>query len=189
MKLKILRVILLYILVGITSILSIVCLGIIGLPNNIGGKIAFWLIAGFISYSMYVYIPFFRLKEKKYYDGFLLAWAYAVIIIVISFRTNNFEEYDYFIAFTFLSGLPLISEVLLMVKRKRINGHNLNYQDEIIKRFMHRRDFVILDVINLFNISEYKARKILNKMIESGNIYSEKIGTKYYYRITKGKIK
>ena len=92
---KLFRLILLYILVGMTSIITIVVLGMIGLPNNIGGKIVLWLIAGFISYSIYVFIPFFKMKEKRYYNGFLLAWSYIVIIIVISFRTkfkNNDEK-------------------------------------------------------------------------------------------------
>lgn len=180
---KLFRLILLYILVGMTSIITIVVLGMIGLPNNIGGKIVLWLIAGFISYSIYVFIPFFKMKEKRYYNGFLLAWSYIVIIIVISFRTNNFEEYDYFTAFSFLSGLPIISELFLIFRRKSNSRQDGNYKDVIVNKFKNVDNFVLLDVTRLLNITEHIARRTLKEMINEGSIEANKIGNKYFYTI------
>ena len=153
---KILKETLLYFLVGITSIFSIVLLGIIGLPNTIGGKIILWLLAGLFSYLAYIFIPLFNKKDKKYYDGFLLTWAYFVIIIVISFRTNNLEEYDYYVVFSFIIGLPLISELILKSRRMSSIRSSIDYKSDIQKMFRNKDEFVILEVTTLLNISEYK---------------------------------
>jgi cytochrome c biogenesis protein CcdA len=63
---KIFKETLLYFLVGIASIFSIVFLGIVGLPNTAGGKIILWLFAGLLSYSSYVFIPFFKKSDSLF---------------------------------------------------------------------------------------------------------------------------
>lgn len=185
---KILKQLLLYLLVGITSILSIVLLGIIGLPNSIGGKIVVWLFAGLFSYSIYIFIPFFNKKSVKYYDGFLLAWAYFVIIIMIAFRTSNLEEYDYFVAFSFIISLPFISELILKSKRNTNKKININIKKEISKLFDINTWFTILDVSSHIKVSEYIIRKDLNEMVNEGLVELKKVGTKNYYKIINKKI-
>lgn len=168
---------------GITSFLSIVLLGIVGLPNTIGGKIILWLMSGFLSYACYVFIPFFKKKDKKYYDGFLLTWSYLVIIIIISFRTNNFEEYDYFYGFSFVIGLPFISEIILKSKRKNSTIKSINYKSDVQKIFKNKDVFIILEVTTSLNISEYQARKVLDSMLSEGTIEVKKNGNTNYYKI------
>ena len=170
---------------GTTSFFSIVLLGIVGLPNTIGGKIIFWLIAGFLSYACYVFIPFFKKKDKKYYDGFLLTWSYLVIIIIISFRTNSFEEYDYFYGFSFVIGLPFISEIFLKNRRKNSTRKSINFKNDILKIFKNKDIFVILEVTTSLNISEYQARKVLDSMLSEGIIQVKKSGSTNYYKIIK----
>lgn len=182
---KIIKEIFLYFLVGITSIFSIVILGLMGLPNTIGGKIILWLLAGLLSYLVYIFIPFFKKKDNKYYDGFLLTWAYFVIIIVISFRTDNFEEFDYYVGFSFLIGLPFISEFILKSRRMSTKRMSIDYKNDIQKMFWNKDEFVILEVSTLLNISEYKARKVLNTMITDGTIEYKKNGNQYLYKIVK----
>jgi hypothetical protein len=66
---KILKETLLYVLVGLTSIFSIAFLGIIGLPNSIGGKITLWLLAGILSYSiLYLFHSLIRKTENIMMD-------------------------------------------------------------------------------------------------------------------------
>jgi len=180
---KIIKQLLLYLLVGITSILSIVLLGIIGLPNSIGGKIVVWLFSGLFSYSIYIFIPFFNKKSVKYYDGFLLAWAYFAIIIVITFRTSNLEEYDYFVAFSFIVSLPFISELILKSKRNINKEKNFKLKKEISKLFDINTWFTILDVSSNIKVSEYIIRKDLNEMVKEGFVELKKVGTKNYYKI------
>jgi hypothetical protein len=185
---KIIKQLLLYLLVGITSILTIVLLGIVGLPNSIGGKIVVWLFAGLFSYSIYIFIPFFNKKSVKYYDGFLLAWAYFAIIIVIAFRTSNLEEYDYFMAFSFIVSLPFISELILKSKRNINKEKNFNIKKEIPKLFDINTWFSILDVSSKIKVSEYIIRKDLNEMVKEGFVELKKVGTKNYYKIIDKKV-
>ena len=55
MIMKIIKQLLLYLLVGITSILSIVLLGIAGLPNSIGGKIVVVICMVIFIFDLYIY--------------------------------------------------------------------------------------------------------------------------------------
>jgi len=137
------------------------------------------LVISWYSFLLYfIFIPFFNKKNRKYYDGFLLTWTYLIIIIVISFRTNDFDEYDYFFGFTLIIGLPFISELVLKSTRKNYIRGNIDLKSDVLKNFKTKNEFTILEITSSLNISEYKARKILNNMVKEGKIELKKAAIK-----------
>ena len=186
----IVKEIFLCILIGVASVLSIVFIGIIGLPNSVGGKIGFWIFAGVISYSLFIFIPFFEKKKYKYFDGYALATPYLTILVLALFRSEEIDDFEYITLFSFVIGISIVFELLLTYSRKKSvpkKASEDNYEKRIKELFSNEDSFVLLEVVTKLNISEYKARLILVNMEKKGQISFIKDGIKKRYWIKKPK--
>ena len=175
-------------LIAIISILMIVLNGIVGLPENAGLRFIIWIVEGFLSYFAIVFIPCFQKRKKHYFDGLGLLSAFGSIVIICLFRSENVDDYGYVSMLGFFGGLPFIAEIINLFRRKhksdKIISKVNNLEDFILKEFENYEKFDLIQITSILKISEYKARKIVNSLIEKGKIQVIKDGIKNYYLIT-----
>lgn len=170
-------------LISIISILSIVLIGIIGLPKNAGMQLLLWITGGLLSYFAVVFIPFFDKKNKRYFDGLGLLFAYGSIALICLFRSESFDDYIYVSMLGFVGGIPFIIEIINLFLGKSKKTRMDNPEKIIIKEFESYELFDLVQITSALGISEYKAKKILNSLIEQGKILVIKKGNKNFYKV------
>ncbi len=74
--------------------------------------------------------------------------------------------------------MPFISELVLKSTRKNYIRGNIDLKSDVLKNFKTKNEFTILEITSSLNISEYKARKILNNMVKEGKIELKKAAIK-----------
>jgi hypothetical protein len=178
------------ILIGFVSVITIVLIGFIGLPNSIGGKLILWGFAGLLSYSTMIFIPFFDKKKSKYFDGYAFAMPYLTILVIVLFRSKEIDDFEYTTLFSFVIGLSVILQMLITYSKKKRVMKTLNdgdFEKRIATLFSAKNTFVLLDVVSELKISEYKARLILKNMINQNLISAFKDGNRKIYSFLKTK--
>ena len=181
---KIIKELLFYFIISIISIVLVAGLGYIGLPESLGLRLLLWIMAGAAAYLSVVFIPFFEKRKKRYYDVLGLMCPYVVVVFICLIRSENFDDYTYVSAFVFMASIPFIPMLFSKILNKlRTKQADVNQEEVLFDKFRKEEKFELVQVVSLLKISEYKARKLLKKLVEQKKVIIIKQGCKNYYKI------
>lgn len=111
-------------------------------------NILVWVSEGLVCYLAFIFIPWFNKRKVYYLDGFALASAYLIIVLICLARQYSFNEYLYLDALVFISSGVAVFEIVLRLSR--MGKH---------KKLVNNIPNEITDKINLLEIWEQKPIK------------------------------
>lgn len=121
---KIVKEIVLCAVIATTSLAAFFILGSFydATKQNTLLNIVVWVSEGLACYCAFIFIPWFNKRKVYYFDGFALASAYLIIVLICLARQHSFNEYQYLEALAFISSGIAVFEIVLRLSRigKRI---------------------------------------------------------------------